>query len=167
MVLWGACAGIRPSGSHVAVSRGSSSRNRVPSCRPCRRRGGASRDRRGTPNTAPRSALRPACRRSCPGCGRSRAACCAWAEIVDDHPDRDARATGIAGRAIGDRLAAAEAALCEQVVESKARSPTRCVNTLRSPGPGDRGRARARSGRDCGVSRECLGHGIGLPRRLP
>src|SRR6185503_6895376 len=39
------------------------------------------------------------------------------AELVDHDPYRDAGAAGLAGRAIGDRLAAAEAAMGEQVVE--------------------------------------------------
>ena len=39
------------------------------------------------------------------------------AEFVDDHPHRDAGAAGFARRPVGDRLAAAEAAVGQQVVE--------------------------------------------------
>ena len=38
-------------------------------------------------------------------------------ELIDDHADRNAGAARLAGRAVGDRLAAAEAAMGEQVVE--------------------------------------------------
>ena len=52
-------------------------------------------------------------------------------------PHRDAGAALVAGRPVGDRLAAAEAAMGQQVVEvAGACSPTRCVNTLRSCRPG-------------------------------
>ena len=40
-------------------------------------------------------------------------------EILGDHPHRDAGAAGLAGRPIGDRLAAAEAAMGEQIVEAR------------------------------------------------
>lgn len=39
------------------------------------------------------------------------------AELVGDHPHRDAGAAIVAGRPIGDRLAAAEAAMGQQVIE--------------------------------------------------
>src|SRR5205814_3995120 len=39
------------------------------------------------------------------------------AELVGDHPDRDAGAALVAGRPVGDRLAAAEAAMGQEVVE--------------------------------------------------
>ena len=39
-------------------------------------------------------------------------------EILGDHPHRDAGAAGLAGRPVGDRLAAPEPAVGEQVVQS-------------------------------------------------
>ena len=50
---------------------------------------------------------------------RARVPCgnCARAGIHGDHANRDAGATLIAGRPVGDRLAAPESAMGEQVVE--------------------------------------------------
>ena len=110
-------AGIRRCGFRHGCPR-PSWRSRAPSCRPCRRRGGGNRDRRGRPNIARRSAPRPACRRRCRRCAWRCGACCGVGRKSSaDHAHRDAGAAALAGRPIGDRLAAAEAAMGEDIVE--------------------------------------------------
>ena len=58
-------------------------------------------------------------------------------------PHRDTGPPGFAGRAVGDVLRAAKAALRKQVVPTRgALSPTRCVKTLRSHCPDRYGHGR-------------------------
>ena len=105
-------------------------RSPAQSCRPCRRRGAANRDRRGKPSiarmSAPRSAwwlMMSALRRYDP------AHAAGGPEFARHHAHRDARAATLAGRPVGDRLAAAEAAVGEDVVQlARAFADQVCKN---------------------------------------
>ena len=111
--------------------------DRARSCRPCRRRGGGCRDRRGTPNIARRWAPPRACRRRRRRCVRAmRRMGCATAKNPPPPRAPRRRRGNYAGRPVGDRLAAAETAMRSRSLSSPARSPTRCVNALRSSWPG-------------------------------
>ncbi len=67
-------------------------------------------------------------------------------EIRRHHPHRDAGAAGLAGRPVGDRLAAAEAAVGQQIVEFGSALANQMGEYLALLlARADRGRARARS----------------------
>ena len=113
----GAAAGdIRRDGCRYGCPR-PSWRSRATTCRPCRPRDGARRDRPGTAKNARWSAWGRRSRRRGRRWRASPAAGWRWAEIVDQHPHRDAGAATFAGGAVGDRLRAAEAGLGQEVVQ--------------------------------------------------